>query len=145
MLSLFFLLQLVVPLRHWLYPGNVLWTEEGFRFAWNVMLVEKTGHVTFTVREPSSGRELSVFPSDYLTAQQEKQMSFQPDMILEFAHYLAQKMQEKGWKDVAVYAEAYVSMNGRRSQLLIDPTVDLAKQSNSLWHKAWILPQKPNQ
>lgn len=139
-LCLFFLLQLLVPLRHWLYPGNVLWTEEGYRFAWNVMLAEKTGHVTFTVVEPASGREMTVFPSDYLTYQQEKQMSFQPDMILEFAHYLAQQCQAQGLHDVAVYAEAYVSLNGRPSRLLIDPTVDLVKETNSLLPKPWILP-----
>lgn len=139
-LALFFGIQLVLPLRHWLYPGNVLWTEEGFRFSWNVMLAEKTGHVTFTVVEPASERELTIFPSDYLTYQQEKQMSFQPDMILEFAHYLACKMEERGLRDVAVYAEAYVSLNGRPSQLLLDPTVDLTRRTNSLAHQAWILP-----
>lgn len=140
--ALFFLAQLILPLRHWLYPGNVLWTEEGYRFAWNVMLAEKTGHVTFTVVDPASGRNWLVFPSDYLTYQQEKQMSFQPDMILEFAHYLQQQMQMKGIDNAAIYAEAYVSLNGRPSQLLIDPTVNLANQSNSLLPKNWILPLK---
>ncbi len=141
LLGLFFVVQLLVPLRHWLYPGNVLWTEEGYRFAWNVMLAEKTGHVTFTVVEPASGRELTILPSDYLTYQQEKQMSFQPDMILEFAHYLARRLQAQGLQAVAVYAEAYVSLNGRPSQLLLDPTVDLTKQTNSLFPKPWIRAQ----
>ena len=32
----FFILQLAVPLRHYLYPGNVRWNEEGYRFSWRV-------------------------------------------------------------------------------------------------------------
>lgn len=138
LLILFLSLQLLLPLRHWLYPGNVLWTEEGYRFAWKVMLAEKTGHVTFTVTNPASGQSWAVFPGDYLTPQQEKQMSFQPDMILEFAHYLAQQMQAQGLAEVEIRAEAYVSLNGRPSRLLLDPTVDLTTQRNSLAPKSWI-------
>ncbi len=40
---------------------------------------------------------------------------------------------------VEVRVEAYVSVNGRRSALLIDPTVDLARQPLSLRHKTWLL------
>jgi hypothetical protein len=139
LLTLFFTAQLLLPLRHWLYPGDVLWTEEGFRFAWKVMLVEKTGFVTFEVTEPASGRQWTVYPADYLTTQQEKQMAFQPDMILEFAHYLAQDLKAHGFGSVEVRAEAYVSLNGRPSHLLLDPTVDLVRQTNSLAPKEWII------
>lgn len=139
-LSLFFATQLVMPLRHWFYPGNVLWTEEGYRFAWNVMLAEKTGQVTFFVEDSERGRIFPIYPSDYLSYQQEKQMAFQPDMILDFAHYLHGMMGARGINDVAVRVEAYVSLNGRPSQLLIDPTVDLAVEPQSLAAKQWILP-----
>lgn len=135
----FFLLQFLLPLRQWLYPGDVTWTEEGYRFAWNVMLVEKTAHTTFYVTEPNSGREWSVYPSDYLTPQQEKQMSYQPDMILQFAHYVAELAQQEGFSEVEVRVEAYVSLNGRASRLLIDPTVDLSQEVNDFRHKAWIV------
>jgi hypothetical protein len=136
----FFILQLLLPMRYLLYPGNVLWSEEGFRFSWRVMLVEKTGAVTFFVRDPAISRQWTVNPGDYLTRVQEAQMSFQPDMILQFAHFLADQFQQQGYPDVEVRAEAYVSFNGRASRLLIDPTVDLARESPSLFHKPWILP-----
>lgn len=138
LLTLFFTLQLLLPLRHWLYPGDVLWTEEGYRFAWKVMLAEKTGHVIFTVTDPATGRRWRVAPDDYLTDQQEKQMSFQPDMILEFAHYLERRLITEGLANVEIRAEAYVSLNGRSSRLLLDPTVDLTKQAQTLEHKGWI-------
>jgi hypothetical protein len=104
------------------------------------MLVEKTGQVTFWVEDPARGRAFPVYPSDYLTYQQEKQMSFQPDMILAFAHYLAERLQAQGMGDVAIRAEAYVSLNGRPSRLLLDPTVDLTRVADGLAPKPWILP-----
>ncbi|MEM7032635.1 MAG: HTTM domain-containing protein [Chloroflexota bacterium] len=138
LLVVFFALQICLPLRHWLYPGNVMWTEEGYRFAWKVMLVEKTGHVTFIVTDPSEGQSWSVFPGDYLTYQQEKQMAFQPDMILAFAHHLEQQFKAQGHNEIEIRAEAYVSLNGRPSQLLIDPTIDLTTLSQTLFPKPWI-------
>lgn len=129
------LTQLLLPLRHWLYPGDVNWTEEGGRFAWRVMIVEKTGQATFTVRDKATGAESVVFPLDYLTDLQEKQMVFQPDMIVQFAHYLAEQFPG----DVEVRARVYVSWNGRPSRLLVDPTVDLLTTSAGPRAKPWIL------
>ena len=31
--GLYLALQILIPLRHWLYPGEVSWTEEGHRFS----------------------------------------------------------------------------------------------------------------
>lgn len=134
LVTLFLAMQLLLPLRHFLYAGDVNWTEEGFRFSWRVMLVEKTGHVTFFVRNPETGQESLVFPNDYLTLQQEKQMSFQPDMIVQFAHFLA----EEAADPVEVRAEAFVSWNGRSHQLLLDPNQDLTQVSIDFRERPWI-------
>jgi hypothetical protein len=120
-LLLFFAAQLSLAFQHWLIPGDVNWTEEGGRFAWRVMLVEKTGHATFFVQDAESGREWMVLPGDYLTQFQEQQMVFQPDMLLQFARFIAAQYE----RPVKVRVEAYVSWNGRSSRLLLDPTVDL--------------------
>ena len=50
---------------------------------------------------------------EFLTPFQEKQMSFQPDMILEYAHYLGDTFKKRGFNDVSVYADSYVTLNGR--------------------------------
>ncbi|MCB9436594.1 MAG: HTTM domain-containing protein [Anaerolineales bacterium] len=142
-LGLFFLFQIGLPLRHWLYTGNVLWTEEGYRLSWRVMLVEKAGFTTFFVHDPTTGREWVVYPSQYLTPQQTQQMSFQPDMIQAFAHHLREVYQAKGYAAVEVRAEAYVSWNGRSSHLLVDPQTNLAAEPRSLWHKPWITDAPP--
>src|SRR5688500_17542075 len=49
--TIFLLIQVVAPFRYMLYPGELFWTEEGYRFSWRVMLVEKSGHAEFVVRD----------------------------------------------------------------------------------------------
>ena len=136
----YFAIQLVVPLRHLAYPGDVCWTEEGFRLAWHVMVMEKTGSVDFRVHEPSTGRTWIVSPHDYLTRYQTKMMSTQPDMILELAHWIADDFRRRGIRDPEVRADAFASLNGRPRARLIDPAVDLARRSRSLAPYSWVLP-----
>ena len=144
-LIIHFVLQFLVPLRFMLYPGNLFWTEQGFRFSWRVMLMEKAGHATFYMKNPETGNEWQVRNWDYLTPEQEKEMSTRPDMILQFAHYLEDQYQKNFSGDVIVTAESNVTLNGRRSQPLIDPTVDLTEQERGFAHKDWILPFNEDQ
>ena len=104
------------------------------------MLIEKTGYTTFKVVDQKNGNFERVVNSDYLTNFQIKQMSFQPDMIYEFAQFLGDTYKEKGFSDIAVFAESYVTLNGRLSTQFIDPTVDLYQQKESFKHKNWITP-----
>ncbi|MRG96202.1 HTTM domain-containing protein [Polyangium spumosum] len=133
------IVQIALPLRHFLYPGNTAWTEEGFRFAWRVMLVEKLGFVELRVHDHETGRTIRVEPSRWLTPLQAKMMAQSPDMILELAHHVAAEHARRG-KHVAVYADAWVTMNGRPSRRIIDPSVDLTTVQDSLRPKPWILP-----
>lgn len=138
--ALFFAWQMLMPLRHWLYPGSHLWTNEGFRFAWHVMLVEKNGAVTFRVEDRATDRFWIVYPSDYLTRVQEHQMSFQPDMIVQFAHFLASEYASICQCEPAVYADTHVSMNARPAQPIVDPERNLAQVTLSLLPADWIVP-----
>ncbi len=141
-LSAFFLFQVIFPWRYVLYPGNLFWTEEGYRFSWRVMLMEKAGTATFYVKDRQTGREGEVVNSEFLNTHQEKQMAMQPDMILQYAHFLARHYAKQGMKAPAVRAEVYVTLNARPSRLLIDPDVDLTKIKDGWRHKTWILPDK---
>lgn len=140
-LGIYFIIQLLFPFRHHLYKDNVLWTEEGFRFSWKVMVIEKNGSAVFTIKDTQSQKESIVNNLEYLTAKQEYMMVSQPDLILQFAHFLAQEYKEKHqYLDPKVTVDCFVSLNGRISQRLIDPTVDLSKEKNSFLHNTWILP-----
>jgi vitamin K-dependent gamma-carboxylase len=132
--------QLLVPLRHHLLPGDVLWTEEGMRFAWKVMVREKNGAVTYHVRSRASGREWVVEPRRYLTPRQANEMAGQPDMIAQLARHVRADFARRGLGDVEVRAEAWVSLNGRPAALLIDPAVDLAATDWAWGPAPWILP-----
>lgn len=132
--------QLLLPLRFALYPGDPNWTEEAFRFSWRVMLIEKTGSVEYRVVGPSDERV--VRPRDELTPLQAKMLSTQPDMIQEYALELARRERSRTGRTPRVYADAWAALNGRPSQRLIDPDIDLAREPRSLWPKRWILPAR---
>ena len=140
LLLLHFMVQLIFPFRFAAYPENLFWTEQGFRFSWRVMLMEKAGHITFYVRKPESGAKIEIDNRDFLTPLQEKMMATQPDMILQFAHFLAREYQQKGINNPEVVADSYVSLNGRGSRRYIDPGTDLSKINDSFAPKSWLLP-----
>jgi hypothetical protein len=138
--SIYFLIQITLPWRFLLYPGNLFWTEQGYRFSWRVMLMEKAGTAFFYVKDAETGLESEVMNDEFLTKNQEKMMATQPDMIVQYAHYLKEQYKKKGFKNPQVRAECYVTLNGSGSRLFIDSTVDLAKEKESFAHKNWILP-----
>lgn len=143
---LFFCFQLLFPWRYLLYDGNIFWTEEGYRFSWRVMLMEKGGTATFYIKDGPDGREGSVINSKFLNPHQEKQMSMQPDMILQFAHYLADHYRKKGMKNPQIRAEVLVTLNASPAKYLIDPNINLTTIKDGWGRKDWILPfEQPNQ
>ena len=139
-LIVFFAVQVVLPLRYLAYPGELFWTEEGYRFSWRVMLTEKAGYAQFKIVDGSSGKWFYVDNTDFLTGFQEKQMAFQPDFILEYAHYLRDHFENQGHQQVEIYVESRVTLNGRRSTALIDPDIDLTQEKESFQTKNWLLP-----
>ncbi len=134
--------QILMPLRSLLYPGNTLWSEEGFRFSWKVMLIEKLGTLDLQVVD-AAGRRYTVPASDYLTPFQARMTATQPDMILELAHVVARDFLTRGHGQVHVYADSQVTFNGRRHHRFIDPQRDLTQEVDSLRHKTFILPAPP--
>jgi len=139
-LSLLIFLQIILPFRYSIYDGELFWTEEGYRFSWRVMLMEKSGIATFTIIDNNSKKRVVVSNDEFLTSFQEKQMSHQPDFILEYANYLKQYYKQKGFSDPSVYVDCFVSLNGRLSKRFIKNDIDLLKIDESMRRKNWILP-----
>jgi hypothetical protein len=138
--AVYCLVQLAVPLRFLFYGGNVRWHEQGMRFSWRVMVREKNGAISFLVRSKTTDRNWVVSPARYLTRLQEREMSGQPDLILQLAHHIERDFRERGLGPVEVRADALVSLNGRRMARLIDPSVDLTAVADGLGRAGWILP-----
>ena len=137
---IFILFQIFFPFRYFLYKDELFWTEEGFRFSWRVMIMEKAGYTQFTVKDVFSKKEIQVNNGKFLTKFQEKQMSFQPDFILEYAHFLSDYYKKNGFKKPEIYVESYVALNGRLSQKYINQKINLANEYESFQPKTWILP-----
>lgn len=142
-LSIFFIVQLFLPFRYLSHPGELFWHEQGYRFSWRVMLMEKAGWAQFKVVDTASGKKYLVDNYDHLTAFQEKQMATQPDFIIEYAHYLAGYYKENmKVENPAVYVESRVTLNGRPSQTFIDPNVDLTQVQDNFNERTFVLPFK---
>ena len=139
--AVFAIAQLALPLRHYAYPGNVRWNEEGYRFAWRVLLTEKAGMAEYRVSDPASGRQWLAGPEDYLTPLQAERMATQPDMILETAHIIARDFAARGYPAVEVRADVFVAMNGRRHARLVNPQTNLAAVNHGIAPKEWLLPE----
>lgn len=139
-LILHFSFQLLFPFRYLAYPKDLFWHEQGFRFSWRVMLIEKMGYMNFKIKNPTNGHQFEINNRDYLTTFQEKMTSTQPDMIIQYAQFLKEKMEKKGIKNPIITVDCYVTLNGRPSQLLIDPTIDLTTLKDGFSTKKWILP-----
>jgi hypothetical protein len=131
-------LQTLIPLRGLIASDDVAWTEQGFRFAWRVMAMEKAGMATFRLRDPASGETWGVDPRSELTPLQTNMMATQPDMIADYARHLADAARRAGHADVEVRADVFVSLNGRPNRRFIDPDADLARAT-----RAPVVPREP--
>ena len=141
-LTIYMAIQILMPFRHFLYLGNVNWTEEGHDFSWHMKLRSKRGEATFYVTDPALKKTWEFDPYDYLTYRQVGEVESHPEMIVIFSHYLESYFKKEGYGDVEVRAKVSVSLNRREPQLLIDPTVDLTKLKRTIWPANWILPLK---
>jgi vitamin K-dependent gamma-carboxylase len=138
--TLFLLLMLLLPLRHWVIEDDVLWTEEGHRLSWRMMLRSRSGSGTFYVVEKDTGKKTPVHLPHYLSPKQQRSVQSKPDFIWQFAQKLEEIYADDG-KEIEVYADLKVSINGRPRKQFTDPTVDLTKEEwNHFKHHSWIMP-----
>ncbi len=132
-LGAYCLVQLALPLRSYFARQPVAWTCSGFNCAWRVMIVEKTGSVAFYACDPFSKKQWKLGLRNYLTPRQEAMMAQDPYLIRAMARRLAADLKQSGFQDVEIRAEATATLNGRPSQSLVDPTINLAAPTPSGW------------
>ena len=139
-LGTYFLVQLLLPLRHFAIPGDVLWNEEGHRMSWRMMLRSRSGTIGYRVVDKSSGRVYRIDLKDHLTPKQAGRVAAYPDFAWQFAQYLKAHYTKKG-ADVQVFVNSRVRINQGEFHPFIDPKVDLAAETwKHFSHNEWILP-----
>lgn len=137
------LVQIAVPLRHVAYAGDVRWTEEGYYGSFRVMLTEKTGWLRFRLTDPATGERWVVDPGTVLEPWQVEQAASRADLALAAAHVVRDVAETDGHPGVEVRADSWVSFNGRQSQRLLDPRVDLAALPRTAPAARYVLPMEP--
>ena len=123
--SIFILFQLIFPFRYLLDKGDLFWTEQGYRFSWRVMLMEKTGWVNYKIIDKKNNIIKYIDPAYKLSEIQVKQMSFQPDMILQYGRHIGDEYLKKHNVKPQIYVESYVSINGRGSTQYFKNDIDI--------------------
>jgi len=129
-LILFYLIvQLILPLRHTFFEGNLFWHEQGYRFSWRVMLMEKNGYTSFIVRDP--------------VEKVQKETDPQPDMMIQFGRFLGDQFKEEKGYDPEVYVKSRMSLNAQRSKQFTDDNYDIYGNKYPM-RDGWIIPFKEN-
>lgn len=140
-LAVYLALQVLLPFRHFLYPGWVDWTEEGHQFAWRMKLRDKRGVLRFVAVDPARRSMIELRDvDDVLTATQRNMMIHDPELIRRFAHSLAARLATAGLEGHQVRAVSAISLNGRPRQPLVDPEVDLSREPPARGAAPWIVP-----
>lgn len=140
LLAAYCLFHVTWPLRHLAYPGNVSWTEQGHYFAWRMMLRGKMSGVRYFLTDPRTGRTWHPDLREHINVDQAGRFARDPEMILHLAHHLAANhSRQAGWQP-QVRALVLASLNGRKPQLLIDPTLDLTNERRGFHPRPWIIP-----
>jgi vitamin K-dependent gamma-carboxylase len=140
LLSSYLAVQILLPLTPFLFPGGSEWIYMQHRFSWRMMLRYQSVQGYFYVTDPNIDATYRVDPRQFLSPSQSARIYWQPDMVLQFAHYLATVLPRAGPKPLNVEARLFVSINGRRPELFVDPNVDLTAQSRPLMGPTWLLP-----
>ncbi|WP_420603100.1 HTTM domain-containing protein [Flagellimonas sp.] len=139
-LGCYFMAQLLLPLRHHMIKDDVLWTEEGHRMSWRMMLRSRSGIVHFKIINKKTGEESKVNLDDYLTKKQKRKVASYPDFTWQFAQYLKKDYASRG-EDIQVFVSCKVKVNKGKFHEFIDPKVDLAGTPwKHLSHNDWIRP-----
>lgn len=138
--GLYFTIQLLLPVRHYFIKDDVLWTEEGHRMSWRMMLRSRVGNIQFRVHNKKTGISQIIDLNNYLTKSQKRRIGSYPDFIWQFSQRIRKDNLKIG-QDVAVYVKSSIRINGKALKPFIDPNVDLAKEKwNHFKHHDWILP-----
>ncbi len=142
-LSVYLFIQVLLPLRSLFFPGNVFWTEEGYRMSWKMMLRTKSGKIHFKVIDPGSGKIWIIDPSKIFTPSHVMWLAISPDIIWQYAQRIKKEFAGRGLTHVEVYAIDSVSLNRGPYMPLVNPAVNLAAVKwHPFSHSEWIIPFK---
>ncbi|MEO8605896.1 MAG: HTTM domain-containing protein [bacterium] len=138
-MALYAAVQLLLPLRSFLYPGQVSWTEDGHRFSWHMKLRAKSGEMTIVGYDPATKRRFVIDPADDLRDRQMKKLYTFPDILLQYVHYKADELRSMGIAAPEIYVDWRCALNGAAPKPIVDTRVNLVREERSIWPARWII------
>ena len=145
LLSIYFLLQISLPLRHFFYQGNTDWDGYAHLFSWRMKIQARANEkIEFKVKDVD---KKIIYPIDFrsyhLNQDQIRRLALDPYDAVQFAHFLKQHcIQNKGMKNVEIVSDIIVSFNGRKPQKIFDTQLDLTKLNTPEEVKSHVLALK---
>lgn len=135
----FFVFQLLFPLRHHLITGFADWTGQGHYFSWRMKSFTKVVELQFYLVDksnPVSKQKLNIGLDNYTL----QRAAVMPDMVLHLADYVASNLKRQGDRNFAILCDYDVNLDSQGSIKAIDPTQDLlASEYNMFSKNNWIL------
>ena len=136
LLAIYCVVQILLPFRHRLVPGNFHWTREHFFFAWTMKLAQRDDFMAVEVFDSKTSTAYLASPEKDLYEIPET-----PNGIWDYCNYVAQVAVEKGITTPEVYVVYISSLNGRPYQMFVDATVPINLQPRpNMGHADWVIP-----
>ncbi|MDA0376592.1 MAG: HTTM domain-containing protein [bacterium] len=113
LLLLYCILQIALPLRHFLYEGRASWNERGRTFAWHMKLRDKQTSLKITSMNIQTKESFEIDPKNYLSHHQIIRMQERPELIMMYGRFLLQE-----YNNIHIYSRA--SVNGNPYKTMLD-------------------------
>ncbi len=110
--SIYFTVQIALPLRHHFIKDNVLWTDEAHKMSWRMMLRSRSGYAIYSVVDKETNKKTYINLDDYVSKKQTSLVSAKPDAMRHFAQYLKKEF-AKEVKEISVFLDCKVRVYGK--------------------------------
>lgn len=136
-LSAFVIIQLLLPLRHWLYPGDVAFTREAHCFSWRMKLNERSIDLSRLRVHFEDGTNESIDMKRWMPhLQRERLRSL--DQLLQLAQRIRATRERETSMRAEVRGEILAEVNKQPPKLLVTENVDLSRQPRGIWPAKWL-------
>ena len=96
----------------------------------------------FEVKNPKTGEKRYADPDDYLNIPQKLKLPRNPDMILQYAHYIRNLVISNAGFTPELLASIKIGINGREYKDLVKPNLNLSELKTFEASYKWVEPFK---
>ncbi len=137
-LTIWLIIQAIIPARHYVLDGYVYWDRLGHQFSWQMMLIDREvdkrwSRISVCSTYNDKPKCHWVQLKHHLGKEARKELFKYPDLTIQFAHFMRHKYEEHGYENIKVYAWIAQSISGRKLQYFFYPDADLSRADRSVF------------